>query len=160
MDQTLEELSASVGKRLTQNSQTIATAESCTGGLLSHVLTSVSGSSEYFIGGVVAYSNDIKETFLGVRSETLKAFGSVSEGSALEMAVGIRIRFKTDFGLSTTGITGPTGATPGKPVGLVWIGISTPHHTKAFECHFQGNREQVKTATVEKILSLLMDEIS
>lgn len=158
MDPALENLSAEIGKILTQTEQTIAVAESCTGGLLSHVLTGVSGSSGYFIGGVVAYSNRIKESILGVKAETLEQFGAVSKQTAQEMADGIRTRFKTDIGLSTTGIAGPTGGTSEKPVGLVWIGISTLNNTRTIECHFDGDRELVKVSTVQKILSILLTD--
>ena len=156
MKPELERLSNAVGAYLTQTQQTIAAAESCTGGLLSHVLTSVSGSSVYFIGGVVAYSNHVKRALLGVKAETLDAFGAVSEETAREMAAGVRQKLSTDIGLATTGIAGPTGGTPDKPVGLVWIGISTPEHTRAYECHFDADREGVKTLTIERILSLYL----
>jgi nicotinamide-nucleotide amidase len=159
MNQDLKQLSSQVGKHLTDNNLTIATAESCTGGLLSHVLTNVSGSSGYFIGGVVAYSNQIKNAILGVRPETLEAFGAVSEATAKEMASGVRQNFKADLGLSTTGIAGPTGGTPKKPVGLVWIGISTKDRTMAYECHFDADREGIKTLTVNELLKRLIEEI-
>jgi nicotinamide-nucleotide amidase len=159
MNQDLKQLSSQVGKHLTDNNLTIATAESCTGGLLSHVLTNVSGSSGYFIGGVVAYSNQIKNAILGVRPETLEAFGAVSEATAKEMASGVRQNLKADLGLSTTGIAGPTGGTPKKPVGLVWIGISTKDRTMAYECHFDADREGIKTLTVNELLKRLMEEI-
>ena len=159
MKSDLIDLSTQVGGLLTSANLTISTAESCTGGLLSHVLTGVSGSSAYFTGGVVAYSNQIKEAILGVRATTLKENGAVSEETAMEMAEGVRRRFKTDIGLSTTGIAGPTGGTPEKPVGLVWIGISTAKHTAAYECHFKADREGVKYLTVEKLLVLLLEEI-
>jgi nicotinamide-nucleotide amidase len=159
MNQDLKQLSSQVGRRLTDNNLTIATAESCTGGLLSHVLTNVSGSSGYFIGGVVAYSNQIKNAILGVRPETLEAFGAVSEATAKEMACGVRKKFKTDLGLSTTGIAGPTGGTPKKPVGLVWIGITTKDRTMAYECHFEADREGIKTLTVNELLKRLIEEI-
>lgn len=156
MDPAFEALSAEIGEILTQTRQTISVAESCTGGLLSHVLTGVSGSSGYFIGGVVAYSNRIKEAILGVRSDTLELYGAVSTQTAHEMADGIRTRFKTDIGLSTTGIAGPTGGTPEKPVGLVWIGISRKNVTRTVECHFDGDREQIKYYTVQKLLSTVL----
>ncbi len=159
MDPVLESLSSKIGEILIQKGQTIASAESCTGGLLSHVLTSVSGSSGYFIGGVVAYSNSIKEAALGVRAGTLEQFGAVSTQTAQEMADGIRMRFDTDIGLSTTGIAGPTGGTPEKPVGLVWIGISTEKGTHTIECHFDGDRDQIKNSTVHKLLSLLLEDL-
>ncbi len=160
MKPELEQLSSRVGKALTNTSQTIATAESCTGGLLSHVLTAISGSSGYFMGGVVAYSNQIKEAILGVSPETLQVYGAVSEQTASEMARGVRLKFKTDIGISTTGIAGPTGGTPEKPVGLVWIGISTSKHTVAYECHFDADREGVKSLTVQEILMRLVEEIT
>ncbi len=159
MKPDLTNLSAQIGELLSRAHQNVATAESCTGGLLSHVLTAVSGASEYFAGGVVAYSNRIKETILGVRPETLKTFGAVSEETVREMAEGVRQKFNTEIGLATTGIAGPTGGTPGKPVGLVWIGISRPERTTTCECHFDADREGVKNLTVERLLKLLMEEI-
>ena len=155
MDKELETLSANIGGILSERGWTISTAESCTGGLLSHVLTGVSGSSSYFIGGVVAYSNRIKESVLRVESKTLEQHGAVSQETALEMAAGIREKFNTDIGLSTTGIAGPTGGTPEKPVGLVWMGISTPAGTRAFEGHFSDGREGIKNSTVLEILTQL-----
>lgn len=155
MHQEIDILMADLGSTLITKGFTVATAESCTGGLLSHHLTGVSGSSNYFIGGVVAYSNRIKQEVLGVQEETLAQFGAVSEQTAQEMASGVREQFHTDIGLSTTGIAGPTGGTPDKPVGLVWIGISTPENTRAYECHFEGDRMQIKTQTVHQILHLL-----
>jgi len=160
MHTELIKLSSQVGEILTHKKLTIATAESCTGGLLSHVLTGVSGSSQYFIGGVVAYSNRIKQAVLGVRPETLEQFGAVSEATAGEMAEGVRRKFQSDIGLSTTGIAGPTGGTPEKPVGLVWIGISTPDKTTAHKCHFDASREGVKNLTVERLLSVLIEGIA
>jgi PncC family amidohydrolase len=156
MAQTLLSLSAEVGSRLLARGYTIGTAESCTGGLLSHTLTGISGSSAYFIGGVVAYSNQIKEQALGVQAQTLIAYGAVSEQTAREMAEGIRNRFNTDIGLSTTGVAGPTGGTPDKPVGLVWMGVSTPGGTQAFMCHFDGNRLEVMRSTVTEVLTRLL----
>ena len=159
MEQTLLSLSAEVGSVLLDHGYTISTAESCTGGLLSHILTGISGSSAYFMGGVVAYSNQIKVQVLGVRTDTLIEHGAVSEQTAREMAQGIRNQFNTDIGLSTAGIAGPTGGTADKPVGLVWIGISTPDGTLAFECHFEGNRLMVMHSTVMEILTRLINQI-
>lgn len=157
MEESLEILSTRIGEALRAHSLTISSAESCTGGLLSHVLTGVSDSSDYFIGGVVAYSNRIKEQALGVKHSTLLEHGAVSEETAREMAEGIKHRFRTDIGLSTTGIAGPTGGTPEKPVGLVWIGISTREGTHAYECHFNGERNQIKISTVKEILIRLLE---
>jgi PncC family amidohydrolase len=159
MEQNLLSLSAEVGSVLLARGYTISTAESCTGGLLSHTLTGISGSSAYFMGGVVAYSNQIKEQALGVQEQTLIEFGAVSEQTACEMADGIRNQFNTDIGLSTTGIAGPTGGTADKPVGLVWIGISTPDGTQAFECHFEGDRLEVMRSTVMALLTRLLTQL-
>lgn len=150
-------LSIEVGKLLQDKELTVATAESCTGGLLSHILTSVSGSSGYFIGGVVAYSNRIKEQMLGVDSMTIIKHGAVSEETAQEMAQGICQKFQADIGLSTTGIAGPTGGTPEKPVGLVWIGIHLKNQTHTYDCHFKGDRGTVKANTVMEILTRLLE---
>jgi 1,2-diacylglycerol 3-beta-galactosyltransferase len=159
-EKKLLELSSQVGKRLKSHGLTLATAESCTGGQLGHILTCVSGSSEYFMGGVIAYSNTIKETVLDVKVETLKKYGAVSSQTAKEMANGIRRRFKTDIGIATTGIAGPTGGTPEKPVGLVWIGISTREETIAIESHFEGDRSQVKSTSVHQCLTLLLEKLN
>jgi nicotinamide-nucleotide amidase len=117
-DETLE---SAVGKLLRQRKSTVAVAESCTGGFLSHLLTTVPGSSDYFLGSVVAYDNSIKTNVLGVPAETVEAHGAVSEAVALAMAAGVRKLFKARHALATTGIAGPGGATPGKPVGTVWV---------------------------------------
>jgi nicotinamide-nucleotide amidase len=113
-----------VAKFLINNKMTIATAESCTGGLLAHRLTNVSGSSKYMLGGVVSYSNGVKISKVGVKEETLIAHGAVSEQTAGEMALGIQKKFQSDIGIGITGIAGPTGGTDEKPVGLVYIGLA------------------------------------
>ena len=153
----LIDLSSKVGKLLQDRGLTIATAESCTGGLLSHILTAVSGSSGYFIGGVIAYSNRIKEELLGVDSMTIIKHGAVSKETAQEMAQGICQKFQADIGLSTTGIAGPTGGTPEKPVGLVWAGIHHKDQTHTYECHFKGDRGTVKAKTVLEVLTSLLE---
>lgn len=119
---------------------TIATAESCTGGLVAYRIVTVAGSSEYFRGGVVAYSNALKESFLGVPRSTLEAHGAVSRETALAMARGIRAGSGADVGVSTTGIAGPTGGTPTKPVGLVYIACITPESEACEEHRFGGGR--------------------
>lgn len=157
MQENLIKISEQLGEALTIQGLTIATAESCTGGLLGHLLTSVSGASAYYLGGVIAYSNDVKEALLGVRHETLVAHGAVSEQTAREMAAGTRERIGSDIGISTTGIAGPTGGTPEKPVGLVYIGISTAEVTIAYECHFKGSRENIKEETAHTLLNKVFD---
>lgn len=159
MHNELIDLASQVGEALTENHLTIATAESCTGGLMGHLLTSISGSSGYYLGGVIAYSNEVKEAFLGVRHETLLAYGAVSEQTAKEMAAGARERIGSDIGISTTGIAGPTGGTPEKPVGLVYIGFSTKDETLAFECHFKGGRMDVKESTAQALLTKVLEKI-
>lgn len=154
MPEQLEEL---VGPLLRRLKLTLATAESCTGGLISHRLTNVAGSSDYFMGGVAAYDNRIKMALLGVKAETLAAFGAVSRETALEMARGARERLGTDLALSTTGIAGPGGGTPEKPVGTVWIALSTPEGERMQHHLWQGSREENKVFSAEAALQLLMD---
>jgi len=120
-DETIEEV---VGRMLKERSLTIAVAESCTGGHVSHAITNVSGSSSYMLGGIVAYSNGVKTQLLGVDPDVLDDSGAVSEGVARQMADGVRARLGADIGISTTGVAGPTGGTQDKPVGTVWIGYS------------------------------------
>ena len=124
-----ETIQEAIGKKLTLNKQTLSTAESCTGGYISHLITNVPGSSVYYKGAVIAYSNDIKESIIDVRSETLQNFGAVSEETVKEMADGIRKKFKTDYAVATSGIAGPGGGTADKPVGTVWIAIAGPDGT-------------------------------
>ncbi|MFN3998167.1 competence/damage-inducible protein A [Algoriphagus sp.] len=116
-----ESLETAIGKLLKQNGKTVALAESCSGGYISHLITSIPGSSHYFQGGVIPYQNQFKEKVLGVKSETLRKHGAVSEETVLEMAKGVRTLFNSDFGLSSSGIAGPEGGSEEKPVGTVWI---------------------------------------
>lgn len=118
-----------VGKMLEQKSQNISTAESCTGGYISHLITDVPGSSAYFKGSVVAYSNEIKEQMLGVKTKSLIEFGAVSEQVVSEMALGIQKLYKTDYAIATSGIAGPTGGTDKKPIGTTWIALALPDKT-------------------------------
>lgn len=118
-----------VGNMLRERNLTLAAAESCTGGYFSHLLTSVPGSSDYFAGALVAYSNEVKSDNLGVRRETLMQHGAVSEATIREMAELVRKKFNTDIGVATSGIAGPTGGTPEKPVGTVWIAVSDKDRT-------------------------------
>ncbi len=118
-----------IGNTLRQKKLTISVAESCTGGYLSHLITSVPGSSDYFLGSMIPYSYEVKMRQLGVKPETLEKYGAVSEPTISEMASVVRARFNTDIGVATSGIAGPGGATPDKPVGTVWIAYSDKHHT-------------------------------
>ncbi|HSV85433.1 MAG TPA: CinA family protein [Levilinea sp.] len=156
-------LAETIGKRLRKRGLKLSVAESCTGGLAGHLLTNIAGASDYFLGGAIAYANETKERLLGVRQDTLIAHGAVSRATVIEMAVGAR-RAVASFpeldhtiGLSISGIAGPGGATAQKPLGLVWIGLSTPNGDWAWEYHFNGNRIQVKTQAAEQALQHLAD---
>lgn len=139
-----EEMEVVLGKIMKGKNLTISTAESCTGGLIGDLITRVPGSSKYYIGGIIAYSNDVKVKILGCSQETLKKFGAVSEQIAAQMAEGVRKVIETDIGISTTGIAGPSGGTPHKPVGLVYIGFSDGRKTKVIRKIFKGSREEIK----------------
>lgn len=146
---------AIVAKLLTEQKQTLAVAESCTGGLITHRLTNIPGSSVFLIVGVIAYAYEAKVIALGVSWETLNKYGAVSEETAFAMAHGVRERFSTSLGLSVTGIAGPGGATPGKPVGLTYIAL-VDNNDKVIERRvWQGDRIQVKEQSAQAALELL-----
>jgi nicotinamide-nucleotide amidase len=150
-----ELLEEKVGRLLSRGGLSLAVAESCTGGLIGHRITSVAGSSDYFERGMVVYSNQAKEELLGVRHETLKTFGAVSAETAREMAFGARDKARTDIGLSVTGIAGPGGGTGEKPVGTVYFGLAHGDHVESHLRRFMGDRSQVKTQSAETALDLL-----
>jgi nicotinamide-nucleotide amidase len=141
---------------LAKHKWTLATAESCTGGQIASRITDVPGASEIFRGGIVAYSNSIKEKFLGVRSVSLKKFGAVSEAVAREMANGARKKFKADFAIATTGIAGPTGGSKSKPVGTVFIAVANAYETVVVRELNPFRREEFKAATTRQALQLLL----
>lgn len=143
----------------------ISTAESCTGGLIGGTLTAVSGSSEVVEGGIISYSNDVKKNVLQVKESDLTTVGAVSSEVAASMAKGSKTTCNTDIAVSVTGIAGPGGAVPGKPVGTVWFGITYPtdehtHKTKTFVRHFRGTRDEVRSQTVHFALDLLLCALS
>jgi len=140
---------------LISTGKTLATAESCTGGLISNTLTNIPGSSAWFAGGVIAYTNEAKTAFLSVPASLIKDHGAVSALVAKAMAQGARRRFKTDFAIATTGIAGPTGGTPSKPVGLVFIAIASAKKTVIKKFLFKGTRLSIKTQTLQKAFKLL-----
>lgn len=140
---------------LIKRKQTLTTAESCTGGLLAGRILNVSGASAVYNEGHITYSNEAKERLLGVSHDTLETYGAVSERTAAEMAKGAARAAKADVGLSTTGIAGPTGGTPEKPVGLVYVGCYYNGEVTVKKCHFTGNREDNRNAAVEATLQLL-----
>ena len=134
---------------------TFAAAESCTGGLIGHRITEVSGSSKAFLGGVVAYSNDVKQKGLGVHSSTLEKYGAVSAETAEEMAENVLSEFQADYGLSVTGIAGPTGGTEDKPVGIVYIGLAKKGTVKVKKLQFGEHRSRNKLRTSQAALNML-----
>ncbi len=139
--ETLEDV---IGRTLRQCRMTLAVAESCTGGLIADRLTNVPGSSDYFLGGLVAYHNRIKEAWLGVPSMTLSRYGAVSAQTAKAMATGVRSRMDADLALSVTGIAGPSGGSAAKPVGLVYFAIAEGDRVESLRSQFHGDREAVK----------------
>ncbi len=153
---TLEE---AIGQLLKERNLTISTAESCTGGLVAHKLTSVPGSSAYFTGSVVAYSNDVKKVQLGVSSETLETHGAVSEETVKAMAQGVRRLLKTDIGISTSGIAGPDGGTPEKPVGTIWIAYADAHQTIARKINYNKTRLLNMEYTTLQVLDLVRQSL-
>lgn len=147
---------AKVANLLKNNGVSISVAESCTGGLVSHKITNVPGSSEYFNRSVVAYSNRAKMELLDVKADSLQSHGAVSEVVACEMAEGIRVLSGTDLGLSTTGIAGPGGGTAEKPVGLVYLGLSDPEGTRVKKLSLDGNRWENKRVAATEALEYLI----
>jgi PncC family amidohydrolase len=149
------DLEVVVGRLLKQRGLTLAVAESCTGGLISHRITDVPGSSAYYQGSITAYSYAVKEFLLHVHHRTLYGYGAVSEQVAQEMARNVRRVFRTDIGLAVTGIAGPGGETPKKPVGLVYIALSAPDGEWVDRRLWSGNRWENKGRSAEAALDLL-----
>lgn len=139
--------------------KTISTAESCTGGMIASAITSISGSSKIFGYGFVTYSNEAKLTLLGVPDDIVKANGAVSEEVALSMSYGALMKSGADLALSVTGIAGPTGGTASKPVGMVYISISTNNHSFVNKFLFEGSRDEIRNAALNKGLSMILSEI-
>jgi nicotinamide-nucleotide amidase len=156
-DITLEEV---VGRMLLETHCSLALAESCTGGYISHRITRIAGSSAYYYGGAVTYSNDAKIRFLGVQPETLKKYGAVSRETALEMSRGIREKTGASVGLSVTGIAGPSGGSAEKPVGTVWMSIDCDHAHEARLFRFHGGRERIIFGASQAALNWLRTQLS
>jgi PncC family amidohydrolase len=150
-----------VGALLVEQGATVAVAESCTGGLLGAALTEVAGSSAWFVGGILSYANDVKERALGVSTADLASHGAVSRPVAVAMARGIAGTMRTRWGIATTGIAGPDGGTPEKPVGTVWICVhDSQSHRDDVRCfRFTGDRETVRDRTVKVALQMLRLDI-
>lgn len=156
MTSALRKMSAA----LKSTGSTLSIGESCTGGLVSMKITQVPGSSDYFLGSAVTYSNMSKSRVLGVSPETISKFGAVSEESAIEMAEGAARTFLSDYAASATGIAGPGGCTKSKPVGTVCIGLTDGRRSIAFTKHFEGDRDEVREQTAEAVFMLLADFIT
>jgi len=155
----LSDLAQSVVEKLTELGQTLAVAESCTGGQLSAAVTAVPGASTVFLGGIVSYTNDVKEALLDVSEETLRLHGAVSAETAREMALGVRRRLGSDYGIGITGVAGP-GESEGKPAGLVYVGWAGPEEfINVARMRFPGGREQVQQSSVELALAGLMQRL-
>ena len=139
--------------------KTCATAESCTGGGIGAAITSVAGSSEVFLGGIISYANEVKRDVLGVAAQVLDEHGAVSSETAAQMAEGARRLTKADVAVAVTGIAGPGGGSAEKPVGLVWFGLATADGVRTEKAIFPGDREQVRSATVTHALGMLTTAI-
>jgi PncC family amidohydrolase len=155
-DPRLESLAEAVGAALRERGWTVAAAESCTGGLVTSVLTEIPGSSDYVRGGVVAYADRVKEEILGVPGELLFTHGAVSGPVAEAMARGVRSLLGTEVGVAVTGIAGPGGGSNEKPVGTVWFGVDGPQGSSTELRRFSGDRSQVRRGAVEHALTLLI----
>ena len=155
-----EALEVRVGRLLLQHGYRLAVAESCTGGLLGHRLTSVGGSSAYFLGGVIAYANRVKIDQLGVAQAVLQREGAVSAPVAEQMARGVSDRFGAQLGVGITGIAGPGGATEHKPVGLVFIGLAQGGGCRVESFRFSGNRDEIKRAAADAALEMLINQLA
>ena len=151
------QLEDKVVAKLLEKGYTVSTAESCTGGLLAGTILNVSGASGVYNEGYITYSNEAKERLVGVTHQTLEQYGAVRSQTAKEMAEGAAKAAQAEIGLSTTGIAGPSGGTPEKPVGLIYIGCHVNGETYVKECRFQGNREENRNAAVEAVLELLYE---
>ncbi|MBP6977650.1 MAG: competence/damage-inducible protein A [Lentimicrobiaceae bacterium] len=154
-----DSLEGVIGKRLAEIHQTLATAESCTGGYIAHLITGIPGSSQYYVGSIISYANSVKELELGVRPESLHQFGAVSEQVVTQMALGIRERFGVDYAIATSGIAGPDGGTPEKPVGTVWLAVASPAGTVAQKFFFNDDRQRFIHRTSLAALNMLRREI-
>ena len=156
----LKQITRQIHNRLIRQGKTISVAESCTGGLLAGVLTNLPGSSAYFLLGVVTYSNKSKEIILGIPAKTIARYGAVSAQVARLMAQNIRKKISADFGLSITGIAGPAGATPAKPVGTVYICLSGKNKDICRKFNFPGNRKNIREKSTQGALRLLCAHLS
>ncbi len=153
-------LEQKIALKLTQQKKTLAIAESCTGGLLAHTLTNLPGASQFFYLGLIAYDNSAKTALLGIPPSIIKKHGAVSQSVAKAMAIKVRKILNTDYGLSITGIAGPSGGTADKPVGLVFIAVSSNKKILVKSFHFKGTRLSIKNQAVQAALKSLLSIVS
>ena len=153
--QDIEPIEEIIGRLLRKRGWMLSIAESCTGGLIGHRITNVPGSSDYFDGGVITYSNDAKRELLKVPEEVIPTYGAVSRQTAVAMAEGIRKLRGVEIGIGVTGIAGPAGGTEAKPVGLVYIALSSPVRVECKEFRFNGDREMIKLQASEAALNMI-----
>ena len=158
-NQTIPDRAAELAARLRERGWTLATAESCTGGLLGDALTDLAGVSDVYLGGLIAYANSSKMQLLGVSESVLNSVGAVSAETAAAMASGVQQRFGAQVALATTGIAGPGGGSPEKPVGLVYLGLATPHGVWTERHIWAGNRRENKAESVRRALAWAIEMI-
>jgi nicotinamide-nucleotide amidase len=152
-------LEKTIGNHLREKGWTLSTAESCTGGLISDRITNVSGSSDYFEGGMVTYSNESKAEHLGIPAAIIKRYGAASSQVARKMAQGVRKAFNTTFGLSTTGVAGPTGGTKRSPIGRVFIGFTNGKKAWVRKLDLKGNRREIKKKATDEALQFFYERL-
>jgi len=152
-------LEKTIGNHLREKGWTLSIAESCTGGLICDRITNVSGSSDYFMGGMVTYSNESKAEHLGIPSAIIKRYGAVSSQVARKMAQGVRKAFNTTFGLSTTGVAGPTGGTKRSPIGRVFIGFTNGKKAWVRKLDLKGNRREIKKKATDEALQFFYERL-
>ena len=157
MTSSVSSLQTQIGSLLRARGLKLATAESCTGGLIANRITDIPGSSDYFLGGIVAYAYEAKVALLNVSWKTLKAYGAVSRETVLEMARGVRKNLSADVAISVSGIAGPGGGLPGKPVGTTWFGLAAADGEWTYLHQFNGDRLQNKSSAAEAALQVLID---
>jgi PncC family amidohydrolase len=149
-------LTGELASRFRERNWTLAVAESCTGGLICDTITNLPGSSDYFLGGIIAYSDRVKMNLLAVPEPVLKKWGAVSGETALALARSVRIKLSSDVGAAVTGIAGPSGGSPQKPVGLVYVSVVTPERETARKFNFKGTRSNIKRQASDEALKLIL----
>ena len=155
-----EDLAREVLSKLTDEGRTLATAESCTGGLLGKLLTDIPGASNAYKGGVISYVDDVKKRLLGVSAQTLSAYTAVSRQTAVEMAKGAREAARAGVGVSVTGLAGPDGDGTGRPIGLVYIAMDMEHFSFNKELHLSGSRAQIREEAARAVFEMLLESLS